>query len=249
MSTTDGKKRITKKMNLEFENLAEWGKLHRKIKNQRHQWFWTKPSKDEVESWRLQMFTVDKKAQEESEQNLGKILDVASQAEAPYVVLKPDMLQFVGTENSLAHTVLASEEWMDQYRQFCEKNSHFYFSKPFWTHAESDQGLHTFTLYAYGLDALFARSPQTGFYDTKAGKKITDRKQQITTLWDLGWAARRGRPVSVGNERHSGSTSEIQLITKLASDMWHRRGQSDVADRIISTYTSTNRYYAWPGSW
>lgn len=236
-------------MNLHFDNLAEWGKLNRKIKNQRHMYYWSNPSDDEIASWQLQMFTLDKKAKEESRANIEIILDTAEKIEAQNVVVKSNMLQFIGTENSLAYQDLSSEEWMDRYRQFCDRHNSFYFSKPFWTHAESEHGYHTFSMYAYGLDALFARTPQTGFYDTASRSKITNRKQQIQILWNLGWAAQRGRPVSVGLERHSGSPSEIALITKLASDMWHRRGQSDVADKIISTYTSTNRYYAWPGSW
>ena len=48
-------------MDLEFKNLAEWGKLSRKLKNNRS-FFWSRPSEDEIAGWRLQMFTCDKEA-------------------------------------------------------------------------------------------------------------------------------------------------------------------------------------------
>ena len=234
-------------MNLEFENLAEWGKLHRKIKNNRS-FFWNKPSRDEVDGWKLQMFTVDKEAKLESSRNLDRMKSKAEDIDAPLLIVKGDNVQFVGTDWSITTTDLIEQEWMDRVSDFFEQRN-YYSSKPFWTHHESNNGTHAYSLHTYGSDALFARAPQTGFYLVNEDRRVTDRREQIQLLWDHGYVARRGRPVSVGWERHSGSPEEIALITRQAKDMWHRRGESEVADKLCSIYTSINRYYAWPGSW
>lgn len=234
-------------MNLEYENLAQWGKLHRKIKNNRNSW-WVKPTQDEVDGWKLQMFTVDKESKLESRRNLERMKAKAKEIESPLLIVKSDNVQFAGTKLAVTTNDLSSEEWMNSISEFFDRKN-YYYSKPFWTHHESSQDTHAFSLYGYGSDALFARSPQTGFYLVEEDRKVTDRKEQIQLLWDLGFVARRGRPVSVGWERHSGSTDEIAMITRQAKDMWHRRGESEVADKICSIYTSINRYYAWPGNW
>ena len=234
-------------MNLEFENLAEWGKLHRKIKNNRS-FFWNKPSRDEVDGWKLQMFTVDKEAKLESSRNLDRMKSKAEDIDAPLLIVKGDNVQFVGTDWSITTTDLIEQEWIDRVSDFFEQRN-YYSSKPFWTHHESSCGTQAYSLHTYGADATFARAPQTGFYLVEEDRKVTDRKEQIQLLWDLGYVARRGRPVSVGWERHSGSTEEIAMITRQAKEMWHRKGHSEVADKICSIYTSINRYYAWPGSW
>lgn len=234
-------------MELEYENLAQWGKLHRKIKNNRNSW-WAKPSQDEVDGWKLQMFTVDKESKLESKRNLEVLKAKAREIEAPLLIIKGDNIQFAGTRLAVTVNDLSNEDWMNRLSEFFDRQN-YYYSKPFWTHHESDQDTHAYSLYGYGSDAIFARSPQTGFYLVDEDRKVTDRKEQIQLLWDLGFVARRGRPVSVGWERHSGSTDEIAMITRQAKEMWHRRGHSEVADKICSIYTSINRYYAWPGNW
>lgn len=234
-------------MDLEFQNLAEWGKLHRKIKNNNRSW-WTKPSEDKIAGWRLQMFTCDKEAKLESIRNLDRMKQKAEEIEAPVLVVKGDNIQLVGTELAVTPTELVDQEWIDRVTEYFDKRN-YYSSKPFWTHHESSLGTQAYSLHTYGSDATFARSPQTGFYLIDEDRKVTDRREQIQLLWDLGFVARRGRPVSVGWERHSGSPEEIAMITRQAKDMWHRRGYSEVADKICSIYTSINRYYAWPGSW
>ena len=234
-------------MDLEFQNLAEWGKLSRKLKNNRS-FYWSKPTEDEIASWRLQMFTCDKEAKQESARNLDRLKEKAEEIEAPVLIVKGDNIQLVGSELSITTSDLVDQEWIDRVADYFDRKK-YYSSKPFWTHHESSCGTQAYSLHTYGADATFARAPQTGFYLVEEDRKVTDRKEQIQILWDLGYVARRGRPVSVGWERHSGSTEEIAMITRQAKEMWHRKGHSEVADKICSIYTSINRYYAWPGSW
>ena len=234
-------------MNLEYKNLAEWGKLNRKLKNNRS-FFWNKPTEDEIAAWRLQMFTVDKDAKAESVRNLEQLKDKAKDLGAPVLIVKGNNVQLVGTDNTVDATDLMEQSWYDEIGEWFDRKN-FYYSKPFWTHHSNDIGTHTFSLHGYGTDAIWARSPQTGFYLVNEDRKVADRREQIETLWNLGHAAKRGRPVSVGWERHSGSREEIALITKQAQEMWNRKSESEIASKICSIYTSINRYYCWPGSW
>ena len=234
-------------MRLDYKNLAEWGKLSRKLKNNRS-FYWSKPTEDEVAGWRLQMFTVDKDAKEESRTNLERLKEKAKDIGAPVLILKGDNVQLVGTDYAVSAAELMDQDWFDEISEFFDRKN-MYYSKPFWTHHESDSETHTFSLHGYGTDAIWARAPQTGFYLVDEDRKVTDRREQIQTLWDLGYVARRGRPVCVGWERHSGNREEIAMITRQYDAMWHRRGHSEVADKMCSIYTSINRYYAWPGSW
>lgn len=233
-------------MDIKFENIAEWGKLHRKIKNNRG-WFYEQPSQDTIDGYRVQMFTLDKIAKQDSVHNLEVLKQKARDISASVLIVKGTEIQFVGTDYD-AYMSLNDEKWMDRYRKAMDSGK-FYYSKPFWTHSGSDLNFHTFSLYAYGSDSIFALAPQKGFYDVEKDCKVTNRKQQIEKLWDLGWVSRRGRPVSVGNEKYSGSREEIVEITKLANSMWSRRNESEVAKKICSCYTSINRDFCWPGSW
>jgi len=235
-------------MHLEFENLIEWGRARRKVKNLRGGFFFNKPSQDELATWQLQMFTADKQSKLESERNLEQLKKKATELEMPVLVVRSNEIQFVGTDMAVAMTDLYDEEWMYQIQDYFEKRNNI-FAKPFYSHNETSLGMHAYTMYCYGHDACFARSPQLGFYSVAEDRKITDRREQIQMLWDLGFVARRGRPVGVGSERHSGSPEEVAEITRLANKHWHRRGHSEVADKICSAYTSINRYFAWPGSW
>ena len=235
-------------MNLEYKNLIEWGKARRKVKNLRGGFFFNKPSQDEIDTWQLQMFTADKQSKAESERNLDQLKQKAEELDMPVLVVRSSEIQFVGTQTAVATTDIYSEQWIQRITDYFD-NNRSYFGKPFCTHTVTDQETHAYTMYCYGHDACFARSSQTGFYNIEQDRKVTDRREQIQMLWDLGFVARRGRPVGVGLERHSGSTEEVAEITRLASKHWHRRGRSEVADKICSAYTSVNRYYAWPGSW
>jgi hypothetical protein len=234
-------------MHLEFQNLAEWSKLNRKLKQSLSS-YWVRASQDEIDGWRLQMFTCDKESKQESVRNLDRLKQKAEEIEAPVLIVKGDNFQFVGMQQAIVATDLVDQEWMDTVSEYFDRKN-YYSSKPFWTHHESNNGDQAYSLHTYGADAVFARTPQTGFYLLGEDRKVTDRREQIQLLWDYGFVARRGRPVSVGWERHSGSPDEIAMITRQARQMWHRRHSSEVAAKMCSIYTSINRYYAWPGSW
>ena len=53
-------------MKLQFKNIKKWGDLHRKVKSRRHSWF---SDQEDQSGVKVQLFTVDKPAQEESHRN------------------------------------------------------------------------------------------------------------------------------------------------------------------------------------
>ena len=229
-------------MNLHFENLREWGKVHRKLQRQvRWNSFFVEHS--DPSGLRVQMFTLDKPAGEESKHNLQELLKFCKAMDVPVLVGKASSFQLVGHQYQIPETDLLSESCRER---IADEELSYY--RPRWTHYCSETGHWCQQLYGFG-EHLWLRSPEIGFYDVESGKKITDRKQQIETLWSLGFVSRRGRPVSAANESACGSPSDIISLTNLARQMQEKRWQSDVAKRIVGVYNSTHRYYCWPNNW
>ena len=99
----------------------------------------------------------------------------------------------------------------------------------------------------------WALNPQCGYYQLNHSgtdyNKMTNRQTQIQQLWDWGWPARRGRPVHIGFEQHSGNCEEIEYLTDMAAQLQYRRRHSEVAKRAVANYRAINKEYAWPNNW
>ena len=230
-------------MNLHFKNIKQWGDLHRKVKSRRHSWF---HDNEDTNGIKVQLFTVDKPAQEESQANLEILKEFCRTFGVPYLICKPTKIQLVGHNARIGDADLMSEEFDAELKDvFHEK---WYYS-PHWTTVENEIGYYKQELTGVYGEALWMRSPQTGFWDINHNKKITDRKLQIRNLWDLGFVSKRGRPISVADERWCGSPDEIRDLCSLASTMQYRKNESEVASKIMQAYNVINRDNCWPGHW
>ena len=229
-------------MNLQFENLREWGIVHRKLQRQtRWNSFFVEHS--DPAGLRVQQFTLDKPAAEESKHNLQELLTFCRTMDVPVLVGKANSFQLIGHQYQISETDLLSESCNTR---IADAELSFY--RPRWTHYCSETGHWCQQLYGFG-EHLWLRGPEIGFYDTESGKKITDRKQQIEMLWNLGFVSRRGRPVTAASESACGTPSDVVAITNLARTLGGRRHQSDIAKRAVSLYNSTRRYFCWPNNW
>lgn len=233
---------MTKQMNLHFENLREWGIVHRKLQRQvRWNSFFVDHS--DPAGLRVQEFTLDKPARDESTHNLQELLTFCRSMNVPVLVGKANSIQLVGHEYQIPETDLLDEQCRDR---ISDEGLSYY--RPRWTHFCSETDHWCQQLYGFG-DNLWLRSPEIGFYDVESGTKITDRKQQIEMLWGLGFVSRRGRPVSAATESACGTPSDVVALTNLAQQMRKKSYRSDVAKRVNGVYNSTRRYFCWPGNW
>ena len=206
---------------------------------------------EEIATAKLKAFTLEKRAKDQSRENLKQIFECASQLRIPVVIVKQQVLQFAGHSSYISSTNILDEEAIDQLKDG-DDSARRWSGGPRWREERSSYGIHLLDLSGY-FTASWALNNECGYYtfDHRVNEyiKITNRHQQIQQLWDFGWPARRGRPVSIGYERHSGSRDELDDLTKFAKSLETRRTSSEVAKRAVANYRSINREYAWPGSW
>jgi hypothetical protein len=189
----------------------------------------------------LLMFTIGAKAEEDATNNLDFLLSLGQKHSATHLVLHGNKIQFLADHNSNSiEQDLLPTEWTRQYQEWLEsKNLEFAVQ-------DSGQGFcHSFRPWR----RAFATRKTHGIYDLSTGTRLTNRQEIIERIWDHGFAAWRGRPLSVANIRWSGSRSELEDLVQIADRYWSRRHNSDMAKKMCSAYTAINRYCAWPGAW
>jgi hypothetical protein len=205
---------------------------------------WYGESEKNCETDRLTLFTFGEQAREDSENNLGHCLRVARQYDASLLVFKPQQIQIGGGrvfDPELAGTELFPVRWCKQYEDWVDttipqrpttQSSEYGSSMEFWIYRN-----------------CFALPHHQGVYDVTTGKRLTNRREIIERIWDLGFATQRGRPPGIARIRWTGSRDELIEITELADRHWDRCRTSEAARKMVTPFRSINRYAAWPGSW
>ena len=234
-------------MHLEFNQITQYQSVKTRIKNNGYSRYGM--NQDDVSGLRVQMFTLEKIAKEQSQINLEQIFQKAKLYKIPTVIVKPQTIQFVGHATYIRASSIAND---DEIAHFKDDTISRWANGPRWRDEMSRKGYYLLELGGY-FSQFWALNEQCGYYQINhLGTdfiKITNRRTQIQQLWDWGWPARRGRPVTVGHERHSGNCQEIECLTEMAAQMWSRQRESEVAKRACSNFRSINKEYAWPGNW
>lgn len=193
----------------------------------------------------MTVFTFGKQAHEESKNNLQRCLTVARQYEQDLVIIKNNQIQIAGGTGSGRHELVANalfpRDWLREHNDWLDTTNPV---RP--SLHESRYG--EFVDFYSWRHSLCMKEHQ-GVYDVATGQRLTNRRNVIERMWSIGFAANRGRPLTIAKPRWCGERDELKELTELADRYWTRRGQSEVAKKIVSAYTSTNRYYAWPGAW
>ena len=234
-------------MDLAFRDITQYESIRTKIKNQGYGRYGM--SHEDIAGLKVQLFTLTKTAAEQSKINLEQILETARKRNIPTVVVKPQLIQFIGHDFFVDPDGILGEPDLAQFK---DDDALRWANSPRWREETSSRGHYMLELGGY-FSHYWAQSPHCGYYQRNHlgtdYNKITHRKTQIQELWDWGWPARRGRPVHVGFECYSGSTHEIECLTDMAAQMWTRQRSSEVAKRACANYRSINKEYALPGNW
>lgn len=191
---------------------------------------------------RMVMFTTESRAQEESLLNLEHFKIMAHAHGQRYLVVNQHKIQFVGQDHlELVRRAVSQDTWCEDYKK--QHNDRL----PDMITDVTDLGvvLHV-RAYNHGL---FLKE-QYGVYDLQTGQRIKNRQDIIQRFWEYGFATWRGRPPSVASLRWSGPRSHLEHLAQLANQYWYvDSNKSEVARKLVSVYSSINRYAAWPGSW
>ena len=224
-------------MHLQIKDVTQYNNVSRKIKNGRHYHNF----QEEKAGLQLQQFTLQKTAQEQSEQNKNEILARANHLGIPTVIITNEGIQFVGQSNVNTQELLTDA----QIEKLNDGNENRW-SSARWNVIDNDEGYQVLE-FNCNYDMHLVLSADAGFYIN--GTKIKNRHDQINKLWDYGYASRRGRPLRIGRLGHSGSKQEIQQLVKWVEELKNKRTGSEISGKTISIYTSLNRHYAWPEHW
>jgi hypothetical protein len=192
----------------------------------------------------LTVFTFGKQAESESKENLAMCLTMARDHGMNLLIITPSRVQVASDSHCDSAPALAKifpKVWLDEYNKWIDS------THPIQPTIENSKYGEYFDFYTYRKSlCLFSHQ---GVYDVQSGQRIKNRRGIIQRMWDLGFAAYRGRPLTLAKPRWAGEREELKEITDLADRYWARRNQSDAAKKIVSVYTSINRYCAWPGAW
>jgi hypothetical protein len=198
-------------------------------------------SDDNLTEARMVEFTTSKSVVEHSQHNLEWLLTSAQGGQVDVLVITPNRVQMLGQSTSLAMTRAFPAAWQQEYREWNE------ISTDIFPRCEVLETGECSSLYLY-RDCI-TEPKLAGVYEVATGRRMTNRREIIDRIWSWGFPTRRGRPLSVGQTRWSGTREELEAAEELYHRHYLRRDRSDVARKICQIYTSAVRDYAWPGNY
>lgn len=227
---------------LKYQTISKINEAQHRIKRDSYRWASSDDSRDRDE---LLVFTFGSQALDESQQNLELCISTARSYDMDLVIIKDSQIQLAGSTGHGRHRLVAnslfSDQWLQEYSEWLETSHR---PQPL-----LQQNRHGECVEFYSYRHGFCTKEHQGVYDVSTGRRLTNRREIIQRIWDLGFASHRGRPMSVARLKWTGDRDELKEITELADRYWDRQHITDVAKKIVSAYRSINRYAAWPGAW
>lgn len=227
---------------LEYRSIYDINRIRRRIKRGRYGYHGDSHTLD---GDRLHEFTLAPEAQAHSQANLDRCLVLAREYDQALVIIKPYVIQVAGGAGSGHHTQVAKrlfpDPWLKQHSDWLDSASPVYPSLD-----ATDSGA---VAAFYSYRSCLCLDEHQGVYEASTGRRLTNRRDIIQRMWALGFAANRGRPLSIARIRWTGTRQELELITQMADRHWARKHSTEAARKIVTVYTSINRYAAWPGAW
>jgi hypothetical protein len=228
---------------IEYRVIAEANNINRRLQRDVYDRAWA-DNNHTRDGDRLALFTLEPQAQRDSAANIDLVLNVARAYGQKLVIAKSNLLQIVGAADDRIEQMarlLFSKQWLADHQTWLDSNN------PVAPRFESTSQGKVCEFYTWRPGMVLPK--QQGVYDVATGQRLTRRRDIIERMWALGFAASRGRPLSIARQRWTGSREELTLVTQLAEQHWDRRNTSDVAKKMVSAFRSINRYAAWPGAW
>jgi len=226
---------------LKYDHIWQLGKVRRRLARDRYgRGFGQDPdhTREHDQVWE---FTHGPRAVADSAANLELCLQVARDLGPGLVVVKSSVIQLAGQATERVSRALWPEAWLQAHSQWLE------------SHGVNRPGRDTTSrgqcASFYTYRACLILPEHQGVYDAETGGRLTNRQATIERMWDLGFAAGRGRPLQIARTRWTGSREDLEHVTLLADQYWRRQDSSEVARKMCSAYRSINRYAAWPGAW
>ena len=190
---------------------------------------------------RMVEFTTSKTVVEHSQHNLAWVLASAQGGLVDVLVFTPNRVQMLGQDTTAAMSRAFPEAWQQEYCDWNEISGSIAPRREVLETGESS------SVYLY-RDCV-TEPKISGVYEVATGRRMTNRQEIIDRIWSWGFPTRRGRPLTVGQVRWSGTREELRDAEALYHRYYLRRDRSDVAKKICQAYTTAVRDYAWPGNY
>jgi hypothetical protein len=227
-------------MFLQTKDISLYTKVSTKLKNGRY----FRNFEEERAGLQLQAFTAQKTAMEHSVQNQKEILSRAEALSIPTVLITPRVIQFLGNDAVIAEEIMTEA----QLKTFDTSDNEW--SRSTWRSEVSDQGVECLEL-NLNYENYAVLPGEQGFFQLKDYKfeRIKNRHTQIETLWNYGFASKRGRPLTIGRTSHSGTKTEIVQLVDWLKRLRQINSGSEIKFKVQQIYNTLNRHYAWPDHW
>jgi hypothetical protein len=230
---------------MEYRVINEVNDARGRLKHNRYNSVWHRDKDNTLDSDQLIEFTFGSQAERDSQSNHDWVMAKAREHDLDLVVFKPCQIQVAGFGDGSrcedAARTLFPDPWLREYEKWVDT------TYPMGYRSDQSQQGQVSEFYTY-RHSLCLREHQ-GVYDVATGRRLTNRREIIERMWRLGFAAHRGRPLSIARTRWTGNREELTEVADLAERHWNRRNTSEAAKKLVSAWRSINRYAAWPGSW
>jgi hypothetical protein len=229
---------------IQYEIVYQVNKINQRLRRDAYTYAWADTTHTR-ESDQLTLFTLKPQALEHSEANRDFVLTQARRHDQLLAIITPTQIQVAGQGEhgdicTTAQSVF-TEPWIEKFNRWIDSS---YEIRPVFDVGSRGS---FFTYYAYRIG--FVLKEHQGIYDVVTGRRLTNREEIIQRMWDLGFAAQRGRPLGLARTKWTGNREELEIVTGLADQHWNRRRESEVSKKLCQAFTSINRYAAWPGAW
>ena len=231
---------------LEIQNIHAYNDAGERLRRRYYNWI----TGDGAEARRtdtLTEFTFRTHALLDSSANLENLLELGRTAGVSLLVFKPRTVQFVAPADAVTaawHTVFSESQLHEWEQTLATRGNNVYYSTfATWCDNTNAGSASSVTHYL----APFAVKEHAGVYDCDTGDRITDRRAVIQRVWDLGFACKRGRPLTVARTAWSGSREDLVRAEEIYDEF--RDNHSDPARKLRAVYNTAARHYAWPGTW
>lgn len=212
------------------------------------------------ENDQLLAFTLSEIVAQDSETNFEYLRQFARQHGAPYFIITDIGVQFVGHDHEIYKTEFVTVRMMDNYNIYQENSSANYYRNQSLSsilnerNFEGDNpGQYATQFDSWQMGGCWVLPKRRGFYNTETGEQITDRRQQIETLWKLGFMSRRGRPITAASPGVSITRDEVKdligILQKIEEKHKSGKPRNEFTISMYRLYRRVIRYCAWPGFW
>jgi hypothetical protein len=195
-------------------------------------------------SKQLQLWTASPVAHEQSQDNFDQLLALAQQQGCAWMILRPKQVQFVGGNADLRQ--IFNLPWAEHYDKILDDPHSYYQMITHLNRLNQNWLVRRLVSHFRCYSPTIVTDRHQGFWRVETGERMTNRLDQMDVIWDAGFLARRGWPLTCAQPSQYGTRDSIEHLGRMDR---RQLGSSDhIYRRLDQLYRSVNRDCCWPSS-